>query len=330
MPEQINCQVARDLMPLALDQVCSEDSRRAVEDHIAQCAACAEAFADMKAATAKKIPDQTVDAGFRQAMKKGARRFRLWKALAAALAVILLFVAISVAANPGMLYGIRSTVPAGWMQNAHLERTGQGAVLLRFTPDARYRRFFGGGSWSGRLYDEKNVYEYRVSYSYPLVARLLNRDFKDKAFQSEYELLNRAFKDNAFQSEYEYADRYVLRLSNGDWAIALPFGSNAEWFYRDGRMGFLRAMSLTNEDIQELVKKGVPVDGSTEVIKFEDPWPDNSVLKLEGSEEVLYRAGDDIPLCDRETQEKFDRLLEADPYFFKEPGELIYNVNAMG
>lgn len=314
MPEQINCQVVRDLMPLVLDQVCSEDSRKIVEEHTAQCAPCAEAFADMKAETARKIPDETVDTGFQQAMKKGARRFRLWKALAACLAAVLIAATAFVAINPTVLYGhgIRVQVPASWMQNAHLERTKQGAVLLRFTPDARYRHFFGGSSLSGRLDEEKNIYEYRLSFSYPMVAKLLNRDFKDKAFQSEY----------------EYTDRYVLRLSNGDWAIALPFGGNAEWFYRDGRIGSLHSMGLTNEDIQELVKKGVPVDGNTEVIKLIDTWPENSVLKLEGggAENAIYRAGDDIPLCDQETQDKFDRLLKEHPYFLRGPGEVIYDV----
>lgn len=310
MPDKINCQVVRDLMPLVLDQVCSEDSRKIVEEHTAQCAPCAEAFADMKAETARKMPDETVDAGFQQAMRKGARRFRLWKVLAACLAAVLLFAAIGVAANPWMLYSIRSEVPASWMQNAHLERTKQGAVLLRFTPDARYRHFFGGSSLSGRLDEEKNIYEYRLSFSYSMVARLLNRDFKHKAFQKEY----------------AYADRYVLRLSNGDWAVGLPFGDNAEWFYRDGRIGSLHSMRLTNEDIQELVPKGLPVGGNTEVVKL-DPWPENSVLKLEGdgAESAIYRAGDDIPLCDQETQEKFDRLLQEHPYFLRGPGEVIYD-----
>lgn len=316
MPEQINCQIARDLMPLVLDSVSSEESRQAVEAHIKGCASCAEALADMKAATAKKIPDQAADAGFQQAMKKGARRFRLWKALAAVLAAVLAVAIAVVAINPTVLYGygVRVKVPAEWMQGAHLERTKQGAVLLRFTPNARYRHFFGGSEFSGAPDKNGSAYEYRLSFSYPWAAKAFNRDFKDEAFQREY----------------AYTDRYVLRLSNGDWAIGLPFGTNAEWLYQDGKLGFLNSSGLTKEDVQEMVKKGVPVDSDTEVIKFLDPWPDNSVLKLEGSEEVLYQAGDDIPLCDRETQEKFDRLLEANPYFFKGPGEVIYNVNLMG
>lgn len=40
MKENMTCDVAKDLMPLYIDQVCSEDSRRLVEAHIGACEAC--------------------------------------------------------------------------------------------------------------------------------------------------------------------------------------------------------------------------------------------------------------------------------------------------
>ena len=42
MNEQISCGIAQDLMPLVIDDACGDDSRRAVENHIAGCGECAK------------------------------------------------------------------------------------------------------------------------------------------------------------------------------------------------------------------------------------------------------------------------------------------------
>lgn len=43
-----NCDIVRDLMPLHLDGVCSEQSSRIVEEHLNECAACRKLFLQMK------------------------------------------------------------------------------------------------------------------------------------------------------------------------------------------------------------------------------------------------------------------------------------------
>lgn len=42
------CEIITDLIPLYLDDVCSEDSRRAVEKHISECESCRSEFSRMK------------------------------------------------------------------------------------------------------------------------------------------------------------------------------------------------------------------------------------------------------------------------------------------
>ena len=37
MSEKISCGIARDLMPLVIDDACGEESRLAVEGHVAGC-----------------------------------------------------------------------------------------------------------------------------------------------------------------------------------------------------------------------------------------------------------------------------------------------------
>lgn len=311
MSEQLSCQVVQDLMPLVLDDVCNQDSKRIVEDHIAICMECTQVFSDMKEESVKRIPDEKVDSGFRKAMKKGARRFRMWKILAVCLAAMMLLAFVGVATHPQILYGIDGTVPVSWMQNAHLVRTQQGAILMQFNPTAGYHHFFGGRSLNGAPDENENTYEYRLTFSYPWLAKLLNRDFNDPAFQKEY----------------LYTDEAVIRLANGDWAVAMPFGFGAEWIYQEGRIGFLQSSGVTNEDIQKLIEAFAPVDSTTQVVKIVDLWPEDAVLKLSGTdgEAVVYRSGDEIPLCDQETQEKFDHLIQLKPYFFIGPGEVIYD-----
>ena len=45
----MNCNIVRDLLPLYHDGVCSEESRTAVEEHLAGCEACSRMLADMDA-----------------------------------------------------------------------------------------------------------------------------------------------------------------------------------------------------------------------------------------------------------------------------------------
>ena len=45
----MNCEIVRDLLPLYEDGLCSEESRKAVEEHLKTCEACREALSAAKA-----------------------------------------------------------------------------------------------------------------------------------------------------------------------------------------------------------------------------------------------------------------------------------------
>lgn len=45
---KFNCNIADDLLPLYLEEICSEDSKAAVEEHLRECSACREKLARMK------------------------------------------------------------------------------------------------------------------------------------------------------------------------------------------------------------------------------------------------------------------------------------------
>ena len=56
MNEQISCGIARDLMPLVIDDACGEDSRLAVEGHIAGCEECAKVYEAIGARVKLSLP----------------------------------------------------------------------------------------------------------------------------------------------------------------------------------------------------------------------------------------------------------------------------------
>lgn len=45
---KLNCSIADDLLPLYLDEICSEDSKAALEEHLQECSACREKLARMR------------------------------------------------------------------------------------------------------------------------------------------------------------------------------------------------------------------------------------------------------------------------------------------
>lgn len=310
MNDKISCGVVRDLIPLMADEVCGEESRLAVEEHVKNCDACAQALADARATVPAPVSDEKAAKGFKKALKKEGRRFRLWRIAAAVLAAVVLIGCAGVISHPEILYNIDTAVPVAWMQNAHLVRTEQGAILLEFTPDAQFRHFFGGYSMHSVLDDrQQNVTAYQYTLDYPWLAKLMNRDFDA----------------GKYTARYAFADHYVMRLSNSNWAFSFMGATQVHYIWHAGRVWSFSAMDLTQEDIEELLAEGVPVDGNTEMVKVTDPWPEGVKMQLKGPDGLvtLYQVGDDIPLCDAETQEKFDALAANFPYYFHGLGDVI-------
>lgn len=92
MNQNERCDIARDLMPLSVDGVCSESSQRFLDEHVAQCPPCQRLYTRMKAGMPALQPEAAHE---EQALKQGlkwiGRRFRgLWIALTVLLCAFLL------------------------------------------------------------------------------------------------------------------------------------------------------------------------------------------------------------------------------------------------
>lgn len=86
------CNVARDLMPLVIDGVASEESQKYVDEHIAECTECAVLYGSMKVEL-PRISAEKERAEMEKVAKK-LRRKRILRAIAAGIAGVLVFVAV--------------------------------------------------------------------------------------------------------------------------------------------------------------------------------------------------------------------------------------------
>ncbi len=98
MNDKDRCQIARDLMPLSVDGVCSPGSQRFLDAHVAACPPCQTVYEQMKAAPLSPCPVEPVqeEAALRQGLKRLGQRFRwLWIALGALASAFALLLVIA-------------------------------------------------------------------------------------------------------------------------------------------------------------------------------------------------------------------------------------------
>ncbi len=96
---QNNCEIARDLMPLSIDGVCSEGSQRFLDTHVAECKPCQDYFAGMKTGMLNIQMEPTQESkSLKKSLRHMDKRFKaLWITLAALVcAFALLLVAAGV------------------------------------------------------------------------------------------------------------------------------------------------------------------------------------------------------------------------------------------
>ena len=79
-----NCNVARDLMPLVIDDVASEESKQYVNEHVAECTECAIAYGEMRV----ELPRISAEKE-RTAIEQAAKRMRNKRILRGLLGVLL-------------------------------------------------------------------------------------------------------------------------------------------------------------------------------------------------------------------------------------------------
>ena len=325
-----DCHIIQDLMPLVIDEACSEESRKCVEEHIASCPECAQIYESMKAAVPAPVFDAEADRNVKKAMKKARKKYRWVRIVAVCLGVIVLLTSVFVLTNPSVLYYPQTTAPASWFMNAHLLRTQDGILLMRFIPAARMRNFYGVATFSisGEQINTQGETvapgSAKMEFQYPWIARLFS-------------------SADAVQAENRWND-LIFRLSGGDWV--LPFAGGYNFRYADGAMREAGWRPLTAEEVKEQVAKGVSVTGRSMIFDFIDTYGfkvekndeavheerrqitmDALALRIAGGgqEVTVHQPGDAISLCDEETEIEFQRWKQSSyhAHLFPEIGTVI-------
>lgn len=75
---KITCDIVSDLFPLYIDEVCTEDTKSAVEEHIGECDKCREILENMSSDNPIHIPEKTEVEKAKKPFKKLWRRFIFW------------------------------------------------------------------------------------------------------------------------------------------------------------------------------------------------------------------------------------------------------------
>lgn len=111
----MNCNVVRDLIPLYIDECCSEESKSVVEEHLKACDDCKKILEDMKR------PSDTVDVSL---VPKTFSRINYWKA--SILQSVLLFLSFALIT---IGVALEASTPSGltnsfWALNLVIPATG--------------------------------------------------------------------------------------------------------------------------------------------------------------------------------------------------------------
>lgn len=130
------CAVARDLMPLAIDEVASEASKALVSEHMKKCESCRAYYEGMTLQLTKQVPAQETQTAFVQFCGQMKKRVSVRKLLVTAIVLMLVIALLAVGA---LVYRNRTSLcyqnmPIQWM-NATLQRDVDGSVGLRVEPN---------------------------------------------------------------------------------------------------------------------------------------------------------------------------------------------------
>lgn len=90
-----SCDIIQDLLPLYLDGVCSEESKKAVETHLSECSACKEFYAVMRETDGMEIDTRSADRERQKAASfQGVKKKLLRKQIIAAFTSVAVLIVI--------------------------------------------------------------------------------------------------------------------------------------------------------------------------------------------------------------------------------------------
>ena len=136
----VPCEIIEDLMPLVVDDVCSEESREMVEEHLAHCKQCQLKWERMKAdlpIPEKKETDRATDdrviKGMASTWKKGRKKSFLKGVFLSTLSIVVLLLVYV-----GLFEWQITSVPADKAEISDVGKTEDGKIMYHLNIDDGY------------------------------------------------------------------------------------------------------------------------------------------------------------------------------------------------
>lgn len=144
MNNQLDCAVARDLLPLYAEHLVSEPTAALLREHLADCPACSEALRRMETEVSLQMPKPA--ASEKQVLRR-LTGLRLWYLLCPLIAFVLLYLGLARALS--VYLGVLGVVAVVGLSSQFLSGMTMGGIdyeqaHLREAAEKRSRRKWGG------------------------------------------------------------------------------------------------------------------------------------------------------------------------------------------
>lgn len=188
---KIECDIVKDLLPLYVEQITSEVSNKAVEEHLRECEQCSEVYREMKTPEPQVQYDRTPAESFRKYVNR--KKWRLGAVVAIVTTAIILLLFFVRLALIGSLIGF---LALDGMKAQVYEDTDVDHYLWYMGEDAQEAYVHKWGMDEGIFPKEisagMNVTDYKMAYYNPWDAQYLSYlvvEWDDRAYESELKRL---------------------------------------------------------------------------------------------------------------------------------------------
>lgn len=221
---RMECDIVRDLLPLYVEKLVSETSRKAVEEHLEECDACREICREMMEPDPHIQYDREPAESFHRYVKKNKRKLEL-KGVGIALAIVLLvFVVRLVLVGAAVLWLGLEGQKAEVYEDADVSH-----YLWYMGEDAQeeYVRKWGMDEsiFPEKITDRMNVTDYRMVYYNPWDAQYLSWlvvEYGEEDYEAETARLQE-YDSKEYRGHYGsegFAEGYEpLAMETSDWGM---------------------------------------------------------------------------------------------------------------
>ncbi|MDO4332953.1 MAG: zf-HC2 domain-containing protein [Eubacteriales bacterium] len=229
---KLECSIIKDLLPLYVEQLASEASCRAIEEHLKECEECRTAYLNMKTPELHIQYDRTPAESLKKYVTK--KKWRLGIKVAAATAAVVFLIVFIRLALIGSLVGF-------------LALDSMNARVYEDTDVNHYLRYMGNGAqeeyadkWGmdesifpKEISEEMNVTDYKMVYYNPWDAQYLSYlvvEYQEEEYQAEEKRL-KSYASTEYAGYYGaegFAESYELLAMEADPYYGFVYALKAE------------------------------------------------------------------------------------------------------